>query len=337
MAESKYVENLTVSSSPHLVTKKDTRWTMMQVLIALVPATVMSIVFFGARALLLAIVCVAVSAFFEWGYEKIMKKPITVRDLSACLTGLILALNLPANFPVWMAIIGCFVSIVIVKQLFGGLGRNIANPAIVGRIVLLLSFTTQMTTWPVTRFQQAAADATTAATPLGVLANDGGVAGAPSLLNMLVGNIGGAMGETCTIALLIGGIYLIIRKVISPIIPCCFIGTVFLFSLIYYAFAGGDASAIYMACWHVLAGGVVLGAFFCATDYVTSPIMNKGKIIFGIGCGFFTMVIRLWCNYPEGVSFAILFMNALTPLIDRMTINSFYGIGKKAKEEKAKA
>ncbi len=325
----KYFDNLTVSSSPHLVTKHDTAWTMKNVILALVPATIMSIVFFGIRALLLTVVCVAVSAFFEWAYEKLMKKPITVRDFSACLTGLILALNLPSGLPIWMAIIGCFVAIVVVKQIFGGLGRNIANPAIVGRIVLLLSFTTQMTTWPVSKLS--GVDAATGATPLGILAEQGNISGAPSLTDMLVGNIGGAMGETCAIALLIGGIYLIVKKIISPIIPCCFIGTVFVFSLIYYAFAGSDAGALYMACWHVLAGGCVLGAFFCATDYVTSPILTKGKIVFGIGCGLCTMIIRLWCNYPEGVSFAILFMNILTPLIDRWAINDMYGIGKKAK------
>ncbi len=333
-----FYDNLSVSSSPHLVTTLDTSKTMMYVLMAMAPAAVASVIFFGPRALLLILVCMAASAFFEWGYEKLMKKPVTIRDYSACVTGAILALNMPANFPIWMAVIGCFVAVVIVKCLYGGLGRNIANPAIVGRIVLLLSFTSQMTTWPLTTFQKmkAGADAVTGATPLGLLA-DGAVAEAPSLGAMLIGNIGGAMGETCTLAILAGCAFLIYKKIISPIIPCVFIGTVFVFSLIYYAFAGGDLGAFHMALFHVLSGGVVFGAVFCATDYVTSPIMKPAKVIYAVGCGLVTMIIRLFCAYPEGVSFAILFMNVMTPLIDRIVINNFYGITKREKEAKAAA
>lgn len=326
--ENQYYDNLTVSSSPHLVTGLDTRKTMMMVLIALIPSFLVSIYVFGFRVIILTIVCVVASVFFEWGYNKLMKKPQTIGDLSACVTGTILAFNLPSSFPYWMAIIGCFVAIVVVKMLYGGLGRNIANPAIVGRIVLLLSFTTQMTTWPVTRL--AATDATTGATPLGLLqAAKGGSVSLPSNMEMFLGFIGGSMGEVSALAILIGGAFLIWKKIISPTIPLTFIGTVFVFAFIYYSIVGGDYSAMHMAIFHICAGGVMLGAFFCATDYVTSPIMPLGKVIFGIGCGVVTMVIRLWCSFPEGVSFAILFMNVLCPLIDNFAIKKFYGGAKK--------
>ena len=331
----KYYDNLAVASSPHLVTSLDTQKTMMWVLIALIPSFIASVFYFGAGAVVLTVVCAAASMFFEWGYERLMGKKVTVRDLSACVTGVILAMNLPANLPVWMAVIGCFTAIVIVKQLYGGLGRNFANPAIVGRIVLLLSFTSQMTTWPATRLN-AAPDAMTCATPLGLLA-DNALAQSPSLRDMFLGNIGGAMGETCTIAVLIGLVILIWKKIISPIIPVCYIGTVFIFSLIYYAVAGGDYSALHMALFHVLAGGVVFGATFCATDYVTSPIMKYAKIAYGIGCGLVTVIIRLFCAYPEGASFAILFMNVMSPLLDMIAQNYFYGIGAAEKAAKKAA
>ena len=316
----KYYDNLAVASSPHLVTSLDTQKTMMWVLIALIPSFIASVFYFGAGAVVLTVVCAAASMFFEWGYERLMGKKVTVRDLSACVTGVILAMNLPANLPVWMAVIGCFTAIVIVKQLYGGLGRNFANPAIVGRIVLLLSFTSQMTTWPATRLN-AAPDAMTCATPLGLLA-DNALAQSPSLRDMFLGNIGGAMGETCTIAVLIGLVILIWKKIIS---------------LIYYAVAGGDYSALHMALFHVLAGGVVFGATFCATDYVTSPIMKYAKIAYGIGCGLVTMIIRLFCAYPEGASFAILFMNVMSPLLDMIAQNYFYGIGAAEKAAKKAA
>ncbi len=331
----KYYDNLAVASSPHLVTALDTQKTMMWVLIALIPSFIASVFYFGLGAVILTVVCAACSMFFEWGYERLLGKKVTVKDLSACVTGVILAMNLPANLPVWMAVIGCFVAIVIVKQLYGGLGRNFANPAIVGRIVLLLSFTSYMTTWPVTRLNQTA-DALTGATPLGLLA-DGALAEAPSLKDMFLGNIGGAMGETCTIAILIGLVILIAKKIISPIIPCCYIATVFIFSLIYYSVTGGDYSAIHMALFHTLAGGVVFGATFCATDYVTSPIMKYAKIVYGIGCGLVTMIIRLFCAYPEGASFAILFMNVMSPLLDMVAQNYFYGIGAAEKAAKKAA
>ena len=340
MANNEFKSGLAVSSSPHLVTKLDTRRTMLYVCAALVPSVVMAVVYWGAGALLRIILGIVFAVASEYIYNKIMKKADTTRDCSAMVTGLILALNLPANFPVWMEAIGCIVAIVIVKCLYGGIGKNIANPAIVGRIVLLLSFTSYMTSWPLTNFQKAAAgvDAVTGATPLGVLSDGGTLA---SLSDMFIGNIGGAMGETCTIAILLGGVFLIWKKIISPIIPCTFIATVFVFSLIYYGVTGGagDYNAFQMALYQILAGGVFFGAFFCATDYVTSPIMDRGKFIYGIGCGLFTMIIRLFASYPEGVSFAILFMNIVTPLIDRFVIREYYGIAKaeKAAKKEAKA
>ena len=331
-----FKSNLSVSSSPHLVTKLDTKKTMQYVVLALVPAIVMATVYFGIGALLRVVLGGVFCWASEYLYDKVMKKKDTTGDCSFAVTGVILALNLPANFPIWMEAIGCVVAIVIVKCLYGGLGKNIANPAIVGRIVLLLSFTSYMTSWPLTTFQKAAAgvDAVTGATPLGELSD--GAAVLPSLTDMLIGNIGGAMGETCTIAILLGGAFLIWKKIISPVIPLTYIGTVFVFSLIYYACVGGAGQygALGMAVFEVLAGGVCFGAFFCATDYVTSPIMDRGKYIYAIGCGLFTMIIRLFASYPEGASFAILFMNVMTPLIDRFVIRQYYGVAKKEKEEK---
>lgn len=324
-----------VASAPHIVTKLDTQKTMLYVLIALIPSLCVSVYVFGPRVLLLTAACIIASTFFEWGYEKLLKKPDTSRDLSAVLTGTLIAFNVPANFPVWMAVLGCFFAIVIVKQLFGGIGRNIANPAIVGRIFLLLSFTTRMTTWPLPH-GQVVADAATGATPLGILSEtpivDLGKADLPSNLSMFLGNIGGSLGEVSAVALILGGIFLCWKKIISPATPLAFIGTVFAVAFIYYSVVGGDVSALHMALFHICAGGVMLGAIFMATDYVTSPIMPLGKVIMGIGCGFLTMVIRLWAGYPEGVSFSILIMNFVTPLIDMLCIRLTYGGGKKKDE-----
>ena len=325
--DKKYYDNLTVSSAPHLVTNLDTTKTMMMVLIALVPSFLVSIYVFGPRVIVLTLVCAVASMFFEWAYNKLMHKRQTVGDLSAALTGVLIAFNVPANFPLWMAVVGCFVAIVIVKQLYGGIGKNVVNPAITARIVLFISFATEMTTWPVPR-TATGVDAATAATPLGILA-EGNAADLPNNMDMFLGFIGGSVGEVSALALLIGGLFLIWKKIISPIIPACFIGTVFVIALIYYSVVGGDVSALQMAVFHVCAGGVMLGAFFMATDYVTSPIMPLGKVIMGVGCGFLTMVIRLWAAYPEGVSFSILLMNVLTPLIDQLCIKLTYGGAKK--------
>lgn len=321
-----YYNNLAVSSAPHLVTKLDTSKTMAMVLAALVPSFCVSIYVFGARVILLTLVCVVASVGFEWLYNKLMHKRQTVGDLSAAVTGVLIAFNVPSSFPYWMAVIGCFVAIVIVKQLYGGIGRNVVNPAITARIVLFISFATEMTTWPVPR--TSTIDAATSPTPLGIL-SEGSVADLPSNMEMFLGTIGGSMGEVSAIALLIGGLFLIWKKIISPIIPVCFVGTVFVIALLYYGIAGSELGALHMAVFHVCAGGVMLGAFFMATDYVTSPIMSLGKVIMGIGCGIITMVVRLWGSYPEGVSFSILLMNIMTPLIDQLCIKLTYGGAKK--------
>lgn len=321
--DKKTYSNLVVSSAPHLVTNMDTTRIMLMVLIGLAPSFLVSVYVFGARVIALTAVCVVASMFFEWAWNKLMHKTQTVGDLSAAVTGTLIAFNVPSGLPYWIAIVGCFVAVIVVKQLFGGMGKNIVNPAITARIVLFISFATEMTTWPLPRM---AADATSTATPLGVLAEGG--AELPSNMQMFLGFIGGSMGEVSAIALLIGGLFLIWKKIISPIIPCCFIGTVFLFALIYYG-ATGEGEALQMAVFHVLAGGVMLGAFFMATDYVTSPLLPMGKVIFGIGCGLITMIIRLWGQYPEGVSFSILIMNCLTPLIENFCQKRLYGGAKK--------
>ena len=321
--DKKTYSNLVVSSAPHLVTSMDTTKIMLMVLIGLAPSFLVSIYVFGMRVIALTVVCVVASMFFEWAWNKLMHKKQTVGDLSAAVTGTLIAFNVPAGLPYWIAIVGCFVAIIVVKQLFGGMGKNVVNPAITARIVLFISFATEMTTWPLPRM---AADATSTATPLGILAEGG--AELPSNMQMFLGFIGGSMGEVSAIALLIGGLFLIWKKIISPIIPCCFIGTVFVFALIYYA-ATGNGDSLQMAVFHVLAGGVMLGAFFMATDYVTSPLLPMGKVIFGIGCGLLTMIIRLWGQYPEGVSFSILIMNCLTPLIENFCQKRLYGGAKK--------
>ena len=308
--DNKYHSNLIVSSSPHIVTESDTTRLMGTVLVALAPAWVASIFIFGFRAFLLSAVCVLASVFFEYIYNVITHKPQTIKDLSAALTGLLIAFNVPSSFPIWQAILGCLFAIIVVKQIFGGLGRNFSNPAITARIFLFISFASNMSTWPVTRLSDAT-DAVTGPTPLALYA-EGSRDQIPDLLRMLLGFHGGSTGEVCALALLIGGLYLMVRKVISPIIPCAFIGTVFLFGFV----ATGSA---YWGLFHVLSGGVMLGAFFMATDYVTSPKLPLGQLLFGIGCGIITMSIRLFGSYPEGVSFSILLMNLCVPLFNTLS------------------
>jgi len=304
--------NLIVSSAPHVVSPVNTSNIMRDVCIALIPAMIMEVVVFGLRALALTAVCVAACVLFESITRRLLGRPDTISDLSAVVTGILLSYNLPAGLPFWMAIIGCFVAIVIVKQVFGGLGQNFANPAIVGRIVLFISFATPMTTWVLPKSQQTV-DAITGATPLGLFAKGMDV---PSNMDMFLGFIGGCTGEVSALALLLGGVYLVFKKVIEPTIPVSFIATVFVFALA----TGLDPV------FHIFAGGVMLGAIFMATDYVTSPITTRGKIIFGIGCGLLTMLIRLYASYPEGVSFAILLMNILTPHIDNLTRLKLNGV-----------
>ena len=328
--DNKYHEKLIVSSSPHMVTKTDTSKIMGTVLIALLPAFAVGIYQFGFRVVTLTAVFVASCVLFEYLYNKIAKKPQTVGDLSAVLTGVLLAFNCPSSLPYEIAIVGSFAAIVVIKQLFGGIGQNLGNPAVTARVFMFIAFATPMTSWPTPRGGHATGavvDATTSATPLGVLShgsfadvyNDGF-----TKMDLFLGNVGGCIGEVSALAILIGGLFLIWKKVISPIIPVTFIATVFVLGLIWGGFDG--------ALFHILAGGLMLGAFFCATDYVTSPTLPLGKVIFGIGCGLFTMLIRIFASYPEGVSFAILLMNILTPYIDKICEKRMYKLPKKAKE-----
>ncbi len=303
------MNNMIVSVNPHIYAKDTTQTIMRDVLIALFPAVIASIVLFGVKALLVEVVCVAVAMGCEWVFEKITKKPCTVMDLSAAVTGLILALNLPVDIHLWQAAFGSFVAIIVVKQFFGGIGQNFANPAITARVIMLVAFSGAMTTWAVPAF----ADATSAATPLAVIA--GGEGQLPSLMQMFLGARGGSMGETSCLALLLGGAYLIYRRVISWHTPVAFIGTV----LVLTALLGQQPL------YQVMAGGLFLGAIFMATDYTTSPPTPAGKLIFGVGCGLITVLIRVWGNYPEGVSFSILLMNILNPYICDWTRTKPFG------------
>lgn len=313
------MNRLIVSPSPHDENYLKTSRIMLNVCIALVPALVAACVIFGIRSLILTAVCIGSCVLFEFLCRKLMKRENTVGDLSAVVTGLILSLNLPVTLPYWIAIIGSFVAIVVVKQLFGGLGQNFANPAITARIVLMISFPTAMTNW-VVPFYWKTPDAVTGATPLAL----GEGAELPSYLDLFLGNVGGCLGETCALALLAGGIYLAVRKIINLAAPISFIGVLALLSLI------GGEDPLYM----ILAGGVFLGAFFMATDYATTPISTKGKIVFGIGCGIITYVIRRFGSFPEGVSFSILIMNILTPYIEQLTRTKLFGAKEAEKIEK---
>ena len=305
---------LHVSFSPHIKSSNTTMKTMLDVIIALVPAVIAAIILFGIPALLVIAVCVVSAVAGEAIFNIAVKKEQTVGDLSAVVTGLILALNLPSNIPLWQAAVGSLFAIIIVKGLFGGLGKNIVNPAIAARVFMLIAFGSMTASvFP------KGMDSASGATPLSDLANDKAV----DLMDLFLGKCGGALGETCAIALLIGGVYLIVRKVITWHIPVAFIGTTFLFTL---AVEGGNLETA--LAW-VLSGGLILGAFFMATDYVTSPSTAKGKIIFGIGAGVITVLIRFWGNYPEGVSFAILLMNIVNPYIDSMTQRKIFGGVKK--------
>ena len=329
-------KRLTVSASPHVRSHETTTGIMLDVIFALVPALVMSAVYFGTRALCLAAVTVGTAVLSEYLSRKIMKRDNTLGDLSAVVTGLILAFNLPATLPLWMAAIGSVIAIVIVKQMFGGIGQNFVNPAITARIILMMSFPSAMAKWIVPFSSAWSPDAVTAATPMTVL-NAGtdltAAEGLPTLTQMLIGAHGGSMGEVCSIALLAGAFYLLLRRVISPAIPFSFIGTVAVIMLI-----AGKGNLEFVA-YELLGGGLILGAFFMATDYSTSPINRKGRIIFGIGCGLITAVIRLFGSLPEGVSFSIILMNILVPHIERLTTSKPFGYEKpeKKKEEAAKA
>lgn len=299
---------LYVSSSPHFRSNSSTTKIMLDVIIALIPATVASVVIFGPLSLMLIGVCIASCVLCEYICRKVMKRDTTIGDLSAVVTGLILALNLPVNINPLIAIFGCIVAIVVVKQMFGGIGMNFVNPAIAARIVLLVSFPNAMMNW-VDAFYYKAPDAVSSATPL---SSD---IGAYSYVDLLLGTHGGSLGETCAIALILGGVYLVIRKVISPIIPCVFVASAGVMALL----IGQDPI------YQILSGGMLMGAIFMATDYTTSPITKWGKVIYAIGGGVLTILFRTYSNMPEGVSFAIILMNILVPHIESMTTPKAFG------------
>lgn len=295
------MRKLISSVSPHFSGRKTTQNIMLDVIIALMPALIASVVIFGIRALLVTGVCVLVCVLSEWAFEKICKKENTIVDLSAVVTGILLAFNLPVSIPIWQAVVGSVFAIVVVKQLFGGIGQNFANPAITARIFMMTAFSGTMTTWTFP-------DTSSTATPLALLFK-GELDSLPSYTDMLLGVRGGCLGETCTLAILAGGIYLLAKKIITWHTPVAFIGTVFVMSLLL------DKSPIYQ----LMSGGLMLGAFFMATDYATTPVTKWGKVVFGVGCGLITILIRFWGASPEGVSFSILLMNILTPYISKLT------------------
>ena len=305
------MSELHISTSPHIHRNKTTTGIMLDVIIALLPATIAGFIIFGLKALSVVLMCIGVCVLSEFVFNKIVKKEDTTGDLSAVVTGLLLGLNLPADTPLWQAAAGSIFAIVLVKCVFGGLGCNLVNPAITARVFMLISFTElAKPSFPV--------DSVASATPLAVKVGE-----EPTLIDLFLGNVGGAIGETCKIALLLGGIYLIARGVISWVMPASFIGTVFVLSFLIKDFS------LTAALYQVLSGGLIIGAFFMATDYVTSPATDKGKLIFGIGAGVLTVLIRFWGVYPEGVSFAILLMNILNPYINRWSRRKLFGGVKK--------
>ena len=360
---------LTISPSPHVRSSMTTQKIMLLVVLALVPAIVAATVVFGPRALFMVIYCAVISMFTELVCQRLMQKEVTVTDGSAMLTGVLLALNLPVTLPLWEAAIGCVFAVAVVKQLFGGLGCNFANPAITGRVFLLLSFGGDMTTWVKPFYYQGnnfivkllmdnprIPDGVTGATPLAsgnanlldlFLGNVGGSLGETSALALLIGGIfllvmgiiswhtpaaylGGSLGETSALALLIGGIFLLVMGIISWHTPAAYLGGLAVLELFYTLATGGEMTDVLYA---LLSGGVILGAFFMATDYVTTPITGTGKLIFGLGCAVLTFVIREFANMPEGCSFSILLMNLLTPYIDKLTMTHPFGAKPAVKKE----
>ena len=310
------MEKLITSASPHIHSGASTRRIMLDVIIALLPAAIASAVIFGMRANVILLTCIVSAVLAEALFNLITRRKQTVGDLSAVVTGLLLGLNLSTNVPVWQCVIGSVFAVVVVKALFGGLGRNFANPAITARVFMLIAFSSVAG-----GALPAVVELEASATPLEQLAN--GASQLPSLLDMFIGTYGGAIGETCTAALLLGFVYLLIRKVIRWHIPVVFIGTVF----VCYLIASGD---FVFALYQILGGGLFLGAIFMATDYVSSPITTKGRVVFALGCGLLTFIIRYFCSYPEGVSFSILIMNLLVPYIERFTGNKPLGGSKNA-------
>ncbi len=329
-------QRLILSASPHAHAGTDTRRIMLDVIIALMPALFFSVYFFGLRALILTAVTVLSCVFFEWLSRKILKRSCSIGDCSAIVTGLLLAFNLPPSLPVWMAVLGSAVSIIVVKQFFGGIGQNFVNPALLGRIVLLSSFPTQMATWTQSQpWMFTRLDGVTTASPLHDLpqyfVDPSTRAALPSLFDMLIGNRPGSLGETSALALLIGFLYLLYRKVISPVIPLTYVGVFSLLTL----FAGQFDLTFLL--YHILGGGLLLGAIFMATDYSTCPLHLRGKIIYAFGCALITFLIRFYGSLPEGVSFSIILMNLCVPLIERYTLPKAFGYQKapRAKKERS--
>jgi len=329
-------QQLIISASPHIRSEETTSRIMWSVSAALLPATIMAAYFFGPKAIFLIALPIVSAVAAEYAYQRAMNKEVTVCDGSAFLTGLLLGLNLPPTVPFYIPIVGSVVAIVLTKQLFGGLGFNVFNPALIGRAFLLISFPKLMTIWAEPPAQFVAMDAKTTATPLGIMKTEGlaklmEVFGDKVTLykSLAVGNVAGSLGETSAIAVLVGGIFLLIRGYISWHIPVSFLGSA---AVLAWIFGGKGALFTGDPIMHLLSGGLMLGAFFMATDYVTSPSVKKGQLLFGVGCGFLTMLIRLKGGYPEGVMFAILIMNCFTPLIDRSFKSEVFGAVKVKKE-----
>ena len=334
MAQMKYYYELTISSSPHVHSPVTTKTIMRDVLIALLPALVGSVYFFGFRALLVTLVSAAAALFFEWGWCKLMKQDDKTYDLSCIVTGVLLAFVCPPTIPYWMIIIGDFFAIILVKMLFGGIGKNIVNPALAGR-AFMFSWPVAMSTWVKVGFENAAglfntADAVTAATPLAAMHQGYIDPAAGSLWDAFIGNVGGCIGETSVLALLIGFVYLLARKVITARIPLAYIGTVAVLTLL---FPQGNNGFEWMA-YQLCTGGLMLGAIFMATDYVTSPLTKLGQVVDGIGCGVLTIMIRYFGGYNEGVSYAILIMNCCVVLLDRIGRPVKFGAPKKEAAKK---
>ena len=332
MAQMKYYYELTISSSPHVHSPVTTKTIMRDVLIALAPALVGSVYFFGIRALMVTLVSAAACVFFEWAWCKLRKVHCKIYDLSAVVTGVLLAFVCPPTIPYWMIILGDLFAIILVKMLFGGIGKNIVNPALAGR-AFMFSWPVAMSTWVKVGFENAAplmggADIVTAATPLSFMHQ--GQLPDVSVMDAFLGNVGGCIGETSALALLIGFVYLLARKVLTARIPLAYIGTVAVLS---FLFPMGHGHLQWMA-YQLFTGGLMLGAIFMATDYVTSPVTKMGQIVYGIGCGVLTVVIRYFGGYNEGVSYAILIMNCCVVLLDRIGRPTKFGAPKKEAAKK---
>lgn len=342
MSEKKEKIVLDVAYQPQVRTGMDTRRIMINVMLALLPSLAMATWEFGMKPVLMVAVSMLSAVFYEWAYRKLLKKPETIGDCSALLTGMLLAMTLPASSPWWLPLIGNFFAIIVVKQLYGGIGKNFLNPALAGRAFLLASYALFMTTWvvPGSLTSVIGADATTMATPLSYMKAGEALPQYFTYKSMFLGTMPGCLGEVSALALLIGGVYLLCRKVITWHIPVSFIGTVALLTLIFGSKNGGGYTHVEWMLDNLLSGGLLLGAFFMATDYSTSPVTAPGRIIYGVGCGALTVLIRVFGGFPEGVSFAILIMNCCAWMFDKHTQRRQFGVSRedvKAKKAAAKA